>query len=75
MHEVSSVLTQGFATLSVDDRQKQAAMQNIIQWLEDDAFAVYRPQLRWLIEQGMWSLLLDSFYCVLPFGTGGGEDR
>ncbi|MCZ6874148.1 MAG: phospho-sugar mutase, partial [bacterium] len=71
MHQVSSALTQGFATLSVDDRHKQAATQNIIQWLEDDAFAVYQPQLHWLIEQGLWSLLLDSFYRVLPFGTGG----
>ena len=31
----------------------------------------YRPQLTWLIVQQRWSLLFDSFYRVLPFGTGG----
>ena len=35
------------------------------------AFEPYRPQLTWLIAQQRWSLLLDSFYRVLPFGTGG----
>jgi phosphoglucomutase/phosphomannomutase len=71
MHEVFQTLTQGFASLPVADHYKQTAVRNIVQWLEDATFAGYQPQLQWLIEQEQWSLLLDSFYRVLPFGTGG----
>ena len=31
----------------------------------------YRPQIEWLIEQQQWAGLLDRFYQILPFGTGG----
>lgn len=71
MHEVSARLTQGFAALPVADHYKHVAVHNIMQWLDDATFASYRPQLQWLIEQEGWSLLLDSFYRTLPFGTGG----
>lgn len=71
MGDIALKLTQGFARLAVDDRHRQAAIQHTRQWLEETAFAVYQPQLQWLIEQEKWSLLLDSFYRVLPFGTGG----
>lgn len=71
MGDITLKLTQGFARLAIDDRHRQAAIQHMRQWLEDTAFAVYQPQLQWLMEQDQWSLLLDSFYRVLPFGTGG----
>ena len=34
-------------------------------------FAAYRPQLEWLIHEKQWAGLLDRFYQILPFGTGG----
>jgi phosphoglucomutase/phosphomannomutase len=71
MYEVSQQLAQGFASLPVADHYKQTAVHNITRWLEDAPFAVYRPHLEWLVEQAHWSLLLDSFYRMLPFGTGG----
>jgi phosphoglucomutase len=71
MGDVALKLTQGFASLAIDDRHRRTAVQHMRQWLEDTAFAIYQPQLQWLIEQVQWSLLLDSFYRVLPFGTGG----
>jgi phosphoglucomutase/phosphomannomutase len=71
MQEVSHILAQGFANLSVADPYKQTALRVLTQWLADDTFSAYRPQLQWLIEQQQWSLLLDSFYRTLPFGTGG----
>jgi phosphoglucomutase len=71
MYEVSQQLAQGFASLPVADHYKQTAVHNITPWLEDASLAVYRPQLQWLVEQAHWSLLLDSFYRMLPFGTGG----
>ena len=71
MHEVSQQLTQGFAHLPVADQHKHTAMHQILHWLQETTFAVYKPQLQWLIAQAHWSLLLDSFYRMLPFGTGG----
>ncbi len=71
MQEVSRILAQGFANLPVASQHKQTAIHSITQWLNDQPFAAYRPQLQWLIAQGQWSLLLDSFYRTLPFGTGG----
>ncbi len=64
-------LAHGFAALPVADHFKQSAQDNLTRWLEDPLFAAYRPQLDWLIEQQQWSLLLDRFYRMLPFGTGG----
>ncbi|MBA2224720.1 phospho-sugar mutase [Thermogemmata fonticola] len=61
----------GFASLEVDDSLRQQALGYLQQWLTQPEFAPYVPQLQWLIENGRWSLLLDSFYQVLPFGTGG----
>lgn len=61
----------GFASLDVDDSLRQQALGYLQQWLTQPEFAAYVPQLQWLIENGRWSLLLDSFYQVLPFGTGG----
>jgi phosphoglucomutase len=65
------VLQQGFAELPVAEHYQRAALEHARRWLHDATFAAYKPQLLWLIEQQRWSLLLDSFYRVLPFGTGG----
>jgi phosphoglucomutase len=68
---VVHALAQGFAALSVADHFKQSAQDNLAHWLEDPLFTSYRPQLDWLIDQQQWSSLLDRFYRMLPFGTGG----
>ncbi len=61
----------GFAELDLPDALKRDALANLGQWLTQPAFEGYRPRLELLIEHGRWSLLLDSFYRVIPFGTGG----
>ena len=61
----------GFATLQVAEPLKHDALRALAFWLTEDALAPYRAQLHWLIDAARWSLLLDSFYRVLPFGTGG----
>jgi phosphoglucomutase len=71
MHEVLQQVVQGFSGLSVAYDTQQTAMRHLKQWLAETPFVPYRPQLTWLIAQQRWSLLLDSFYRVLPFGTGG----
>ena len=61
----------GFAGLQVPETLKQDALRDLSLWLTEDALSAYRDQLHWLIDMERWSLLLDSFYRVLPFGTGG----
>lgn len=61
----------GFAGINVDNIVKERAISYIRQWLSGEAFAPYRPQMQWLIEEQNWTGLLDRFYQVLPFGTGG----
>jgi phosphoglucomutase/phosphomannomutase len=61
----------GFEALDVEPAVRQAALANLGQWLSEPEFADYRPLLLHLIETQAYSLLLDAFYQVLPFGTGG----
>ncbi|MCB9639237.1 MAG: phospho-sugar mutase [Myxococcales bacterium] len=61
----------GFAPIPLSDEQKSQALAHLERWLSEETFASYQPQLHYLIEKGAWSLLLDSFYQVIPFGTGG----
>ncbi len=67
----------GFASIDLDDSLKQTALANLRDWLGSDKFAGlldqgdYRSLLEALIEAEQWDFLLDSFYQVIPFGTGG----
>src|SRR5439155_14719669 len=61
----------GIRAVDADPAAKEKALHYLRDWLTADAFAAYRPQIEWLIEQKQWLGLLDRFYQVLPFGTGG----
>lgn len=61
----------GFSSLKVGETYKTAALAHIKSWLSEAQYAEYLPQLEHLIEAGHWDYLLDSFYQVIPFGTGG----
>ena len=61
----------GFAGIDADSVLKERALTNLQTWLTNPDFSAYRPQLEWLCATGAWSVLLDSFYQVMPFGTGG----
>lgn len=61
----------GFATIDADPVLKEKAANSIHTWLTQPEFAPYKPQIEWLIGEQRWSLLLDSFYQIIPFGTGG----
>ena len=61
----------GFATLNVLQKYIDLALKWLGDWLGDSAFKEYVPQIRYLIEAEKWDFLLDSFYQVIPFGTGG----
>ncbi|MFL5245814.1 MAG: phospho-sugar mutase [Gemmataceae bacterium] len=62
---------EGFAPIEAEPSLKERALQYLHQWLTEPEFAGYRPQIQWMIEQKQWANLLDSFYQILPFGTGG----
>src|SRR5438046_2444830 len=64
-------VTAGFQSIDADAALKDRALANLKTWLADPDFAPYRPQLEWQIETKQWAALLDQFYQVLPFGTGG----
>src|SRR5437899_7467280 len=63
--------TAGFQSIDADAALKEQALKYLKQWLGGSGFAGYRPQLEWLIGQHQWAGLLDRFYQILPFGTGG----
>jgi phosphoglucomutase/phosphomannomutase len=61
----------GFAGIDVDPAAKDRALRYLETWLSASEFASYRPQVDWLIAQKQWTGILDRFYQILPFGTGG----
>ncbi|HLN29176.1 MAG TPA: phospho-sugar mutase [Gemmataceae bacterium] len=62
---------EGFRGVQIDDSSKGQALRYLRQWLSETDFAAYRPQLHWLVQDKQWTGLLDRFYQILPFGTGG----
>ncbi len=62
---------EAFSKMDVSSEQREEALKNLRLWLSSPEFAPYQPQLQWLVETEKWELLLDSFYRILPFGTGG----
>src|SRR5690242_3976159 len=62
---------QGFQTIPVDADVRERALKYLQHWLTEPDFSAYRPQLEWLIQEKQWAGLLDRFYQILPFGTGG----
>lgn len=61
----------GFESINIDQKYKDAALKNIEEWLTKDIFTSYFPQIEHLIKNEDWDYLLDCFYQVIPFGTGG----
>jgi len=61
----------GFASLNVPARYQQTAQEWLRRWMTEPDFAPYVPQIAYLIETARWDFLLDAFYQVIPFGTGG----
>jgi phosphoglucomutase len=63
--------TAGIRSIPADAALKDQALKNLTHWLTEPQFTPFHPQLHWLIEQQQWAGLLDRFYQILPFGTGG----
>lgn len=61
----------GFRTIDAEPVYKEQAARFLGRWLKEAEFTPYRPQIEWLIREQKWAGLLDRFYQILPFGTGG----
>lgn len=61
----------GFVDLKVDNKYKEKALSFLEIWLSQPEFKDYVPQILHLVENKDWDYLLDCFYQVIPFGTGG----
>ena len=64
-------IQQGFQPIEADPALKGKAVEFLQLWLTHPDYAGYKPQLEWMMQTGRWSDLLDAFYQVMPFGTGG----
>jgi phosphoglucomutase/phosphomannomutase len=71
MRNLLSAAEAGFAGLNVDPSFRESALSNLAIWLENPQVSDTIPQLEALIDGEKWDILLDGFYQVLPFGTGG----
>jgi phosphoglucomutase len=69
--DLLTLAVEGFRTVEGDAAAKERAAKYLKRWLTEPELLSYRPQLQWLIEQREWADLLDRFYQILPFGTGG----
>jgi phosphoglucomutase/phosphomannomutase len=69
--DLLALAAEGFGTISAEPALKDQALQYLRQWLTEPEFTSYRPQIEWLIGTRQWPGLLDRFYQILPFGTGG----
>ncbi|MDD3679509.1 MAG: phospho-sugar mutase [Candidatus Shapirobacteria bacterium] len=61
----------GFATLNINQKYVKTALGFLEDWLTKEKFKNYFPQVEQLILNQHWNYLLDSFYQIIPFGTGG----
>ena len=62
---------EGFKTLSVDIKYQDRALEFLKEWLFDPELKEYAQQIEYQIKNKDWDYLLDCFYQIIPFGTGG----
>lgn len=54
-----------------DKKLNETAYKEIVKWLSDEEFSEFSAELTTKIHTEQWEELMDSFYRVLIFGTGG----
>ena len=64
-------VTAGLRSVAVNDAYREDAVRNLTAWWEGQRYAAFRPQIENLATRRQWNLLVDSFYRMIPFGTGG----
>lgn len=64
-------ISQKLASALTNKKLNKTAHEEIVKWLTDEEFKEFVPQLTHEIEKGNWEQLMDKFYRVVIFGTGG----
>jgi len=62
---------EGILSVNLNDKYKNSALENLASWIRQEEFSDYLPQIAYWIENQKWNLLIDSFFQIIPFGTGG----
>ncbi len=70
MELIAKVKT-AFKDLDADEQIKAEALDNLEEWLRDARLECYRPYIEHLINRTDFIAVLDSFWRMMPFGTGG----
>jgi len=52
-----------------------SAAENIKRWLTESRYAPYRDEVARHVRDGLWSVLDNVFWTIIPFGTGGRRGR
>lgn len=68
---MSIIPAEAASALGVRTEVHAAAEAALSRWRSEPAFAAYRPLVEALIAGKRWNLLIDGFWQVMPFGTGG----
>lgn len=71
MDEYLKKAKKGFETLPIENKYKEQALKFLQEWLVKKEFKEYSPQIKHFINSQDWDYLLDCFYQIIPFGTGG----
>ena len=69
--ELVDLAEEGFRTIAADPALRTRALSFLKRWMTIPEYATYRSQIEWMIQEKQWANLLDCFYQILPFGTGG----
>lgn len=64
-------LTQLLTSALQEKKLNQTAYDEIVRWLTDEEFSEFRIPLTKEIEAQTWESLMDKFYRIVIFGTGG----
>lgn len=54
-----------------ENKLNKSASDEIKRWLTDSRFLKYKKNIKNLIQENKWNILMDSFYAYVIFGTGG----
>ncbi len=73
--EISGQLTKGFSELTTDKQLIDKALGLLRSWLDGSIYERQREAALAHIASGKYALLLDAFYQLVPFGTGGRRGR
>ena len=71
MDGLISKAREGFEALDVPGALVESALGHLETWVTMPALSEYLPQVEALVAAGDFDKLLDAFYRVIPFGTGG----